>query len=63
MSHVTPSVASTPTGVWLADDERPRQEPFEIEQDAMGQWLLRLQDGTVHERVVPVRAFPIASPR
>lgn len=53
----------TPQGVPLADDERARQEPFEIEQDAWGYWVLRLQDGTVHERVVPVRAFPIASPR
>lgn len=63
MSHVTRPVAVTPQGVLLADDERPRQEPFDIEQDSMGQWLLRLQDGTVHERVVPVRAFPIATPR
>mgnify|MGYP006288946673 FL=1 len=53
----------TPQGVRLSDDERPRQEPFDIEQDALGQWILRLQDGTVHERVVPVRAFPIAAPR
>jgi hypothetical protein len=63
MSHLTRPVAATPQGVLLADDERPRQEPFDIEQDSMGQWLLRLQDGTVHERVVPVRAFPIATPR
>lgn len=49
--------------VALAEDERPRQEPFDIEQDALGHWNLKLQDGTVHERVVPVRAFPIATPR
>ncbi len=63
MSDVTQATTSTGQGVSLAGDEQPRQESFEIEQDAMGQWLLRLRDGTVHERVVPVRAFPIASPR
>ena len=63
MSHTESRAAPNPLGVLLAEDERPRQEPFDIEQDAMGQWVLRLQDGTVHERVVPVRAFPIASPR
>ena len=63
MSHPSIDNQVTPQGVLLADDERPRQEPFDIEQDAMGHWVLRLQDGTVHERVVPVRAFPIAAPR
>jgi hypothetical protein len=63
MSYLSSADLVTPPGVVLADDERPRQEPFDIEQDAMGQWVLRLQDGTVHERVVPVRAFPIAAPR
>ncbi len=63
MSQVTHPAAIAPQGVRLADDERPRQEPFDLEQDAMGQWWLRLRDGTVHERVVTVRAFPIASPR
>ena len=63
MSHPSIDNPVTPQGVLLADDERPRQEPFDIEQDAMGHWVLRLQDGTVHERVVPVRAFPIAAPR
>ena len=58
----SPTVQAPP-GVWLSEDERARQEPFEIEQDALGHWVLRLQDGTVHERVVPVRAFPIAAPR
>jgi hypothetical protein len=63
MSLSDQTTESTLQGVQLSDDERPRQEPFDIEQDAMGQWILRLQDGTVHERVVPVRAFPIAAPR
>jgi hypothetical protein len=63
MSYLSSADLVTSPGVVLADDERPRQEPFDIEQDAMGQWVLRLQDGTVHERVVPVRAFPIAAPR
>jgi hypothetical protein len=56
-------VMTTTPGELLAAAERARQEPFEIEQDAWGHWSLRLQDGTVHERVVPVRAFPIAAPR
>lgn len=53
---------STMAGIDLSVGEQPRQEPFEIEQDAFGRWNLRLQDGTLHERVVPVRAFPIAAP-
>jgi hypothetical protein len=63
MSHATRTTEFPSSQVLLADDERPRQEPFDIEQDPMGHWLLRLQDGTVHERVVAVRAFPIATPR
>lgn len=63
MSQSTHHTTLTAPEVRLAEDERARQEPFEIEQDAWGSWNLRLQDGTVHERVVPVRAFPIAAPR
>ena len=63
MSHATDVTASALKGGQLADGEQPGLEPFELQQDAMGQWVLRLQDGTVHDRVVPVRAFPIASPR
>ena len=63
MSQTTMTSQLSPLGVQLSADERARQEPFEIEQDALGHWNLTLQDGTVHARVVPVRAFPIASPR
>lgn len=64
MSHLE---ASTPEqvnqGLQLAEDERPVQGPFEIEQDAFGVWRLRLENGSAHERVVAVRAFPIAAPQ
>ena len=63
MSQTTMTSQLSPLGVQLSADERARQEPFEIEQDALGHWNVRLQDGTLHERVVPVRAFPIATPR
>jgi len=63
MSHATDVTASALKGGQLADGEQPGLEPFELQQDAMGQWVLRLHVGTVHDRVVPVRAFPIASPR
>ena len=35
---------------------------FTIERNAHGRLLLTLADGTVHEGVVPVRAFPLAAP-
>ena len=63
MSQTTMTSQLSPLGVQLSADERARQEPFEIEQDALGHWNVRLQDGTLHERVVPVRAFPIATHR
>jgi Domain of unknown function (DUF1854) len=63
MSHGNDVTLTTQLGTPRAGDARPCLEPFELQQDAMGQWVLQLQDGTVHERVVPVRAFPIASPR
>ena len=63
MSHGNDVTLATKPGTPRADEARPCLEPFELQQDAMGQWVLQLQDGTVHERVVPVRAFPIASPR
>ena len=63
MSHGNDVTLTTQLGIPRAGEARPCLEPFELQQDAMGQWVLQLQDGTVHERVVPVRAFPIASPR
>ena len=35
---------------------------FTIERNAHGRLLLTLADGTVHEGVVPVRAFPLTAP-
>jgi Domain of unknown function (DUF1854) len=36
--------------------------PFELQRNAHGRLLLTLPDGTRHDGVVPVRAFPIAAP-
>jgi hypothetical protein len=64
MSHLTPSnPEQVDQGVQLAEDERPFQGPFDLEQDAFGVWRLRLENGSLHERVVAVRAFPIAAPQ
>lgn len=35
---------------------------LELERNAFGRLVLTLSDGTVHEGVVPVRAFPLAAP-
>lgn len=35
---------------------------FGLQRDAHGRLVLTLADGTVHEAVTPVRAFPIAAP-
>lgn len=35
---------------------------LQIERNAFGRLVLTLPDGTVHEGVVPVRAFPLAAP-
>lgn len=35
---------------------------FQLERNAFGRLVLTLADGTVHEGVVPVRAFPLAAP-
>lgn len=36
--------------------------PFELSRNAFGRLVMTLPDGTRHEGVVPVRAFPIAAP-
>lgn len=36
--------------------------PLALHRDPHGRLVLTLADGTVHEGVVPVRAFPIAAP-
>ena len=35
---------------------------FQLQRDPFGRLVLALPDGTVHEGVVPVRAFPLAAP-
>ncbi|MGE8355439.1 MAG: DUF1854 domain-containing protein [Microvirgula sp.] len=35
---------------------------FSLDRNAFGRLVLTTADGTVHENVVPVRAFPIAAP-
>ncbi len=35
---------------------------FTLTRNAFGRLVLHAQDGTTHEGVVPVRAFPISSP-
>jgi hypothetical protein len=35
---------------------------FELQRNSFGRLVLTLPDGTVHEGVVPVRAFPLAAP-
>lgn len=41
----------------------PAPEPdLTLTRDAHGRLLLRLADGTLHEGVQPVRAFPLAAP-
>jgi hypothetical protein len=35
---------------------------FQLERNSFGRLVLTLPDGTVHEGVVPVRAFPLAAP-
>src|SRR5688572_21947937 len=35
---------------------------FRLERNAFARLVLTLPDGTVHEGVVPVRAFPLAAP-
>ena len=45
----------------LDADEIPDTE-FTLSRNALGKLVLTLGDGTAHEGVVPVRAFPIGAP-
>ncbi|MDE2413816.1 MAG: DUF1854 domain-containing protein, partial [Comamonadaceae bacterium] len=36
--------------------------PLDLHRNPHGRLVLRLEDGTEHEAVTPVRAFPIAAP-
>jgi hypothetical protein len=42
--------------------EHAHRRDFELRCSSLGVWSVQLDDGTVHERVVVVRAFPIAAP-
>lgn len=45
----------------LAAEHAQRRE-FDLRCSPMGVWSVQLDDGNVHDRVVVVRAFPIAAP-
>jgi len=53
----SPSSASA----WTQAEQAPRV-PFALNRDAFGVWVLHLSDGSVHEQVVVVRAFPVSHP-
>ena len=58
-THANPSVE---TVVALTQAEQAPRVPFTLQRDAFGVWVLHLSDGSVHELVVAVRAFPISHP-
>jgi len=59
-THANPSVE---TVVALTQAEQAPRVPFTLQRDAFGVWVLHLSDGSVHELVVAVRAFPISHPQ
>jgi hypothetical protein len=57
------SAESTPGSAnALTQAEQAPRVPFALKRDAFGVWMLHLSDGTVHEHVVVVRAFPVSHP-
>ena len=58
-TQVTPSVE---TGMALTQAEQAPRVPFALKRDAFGVWMLHPSDGSVHEQVVVVRAFPVSHP-
>ena len=57
------SAESTPRAAnALTQAEQAPRVPFALKRDAFGVWMLHLSDGTVHEHVVVVRAFPVSHP-
>jgi hypothetical protein len=57
------SAESSPsTANALTQAEQAPRVPFALKRDAFGVWVLHLSDGTVHEQVVVVRAFPVSHP-
>ena len=47
----------------LTQAEQAPRQPFALKRDAFGVWVLHLSDGSVHEQVVVVRAFPVTHPQ
>jgi hypothetical protein len=58
-TQATPSVEA---GTALTQAEHAPRVPFALQRDAFGVWVLHLSDGSVHEQVVVVRAFPVSNP-
>ena len=57
------SAESSPsTANALTQAEQAPRVPFALKRDAFGVWVLHLLDGSVHEQVVVVRAFPVSHP-
>lgn len=50
------------TAVSRAALPTPQSPDWSLRRDPFGRLILQLADGSVHEGVVPVRAFPIQSP-
>ena len=36
--------------------------PFDLQRDAFGRWVLQLPDGTRHVPVTALRAYPVSAP-
>ena len=58
-THAKPSVDTVAA---LTQAEQAPRVPFTLQRDAFGVWVLHLSDGSVHEQVVVVRAFPVSHP-
>jgi hypothetical protein len=57
------SAESSPsTANALTQAEQAPRVPFALKRDAFGVWVLHLSDGSVHEQVAVVRAFPVSHP-
>lgn len=50
------------TGVSIDAHSAGQESQWSLRRNPFGHLILRLADGSEHERVVPVRAFPIQSP-
>jgi len=59
-THAKPSVETVSA---LTQAEQAPRQAFALKRDAFGVWVLHLSDGSVHEQVVVVRAFPVTHPQ